>query len=187
MTFSEQDKKTFIIGLFIAILIIAGSVYFYIMFIKKETAKNTQESEKMKKELKGIETDLLMMQKFIGNEGKINQMKKKVEAASKRLPNSPEAYEFLEELISVLRISKVNQHQLIPQKYKAQSVYTEIPYSIGLRARFHEYGTFLNLVEENPNRFMRINSFHIINDTKRPSIHPVTVGISTFMFNRRTK
>lgn len=187
MAYSEQEKKILFLGIFIAALLVGGSIYYYLMFAKKDIELNKTKMEKINDEVKAIDKDLKSMKRFMGKEDEIAAMKKKVEAVSKRLPSSPDEYEFLQELINVLRLSKVNQHLLKPQPYATQTLYTEIPYNIDIRARYHEFGTFLNLVEENQNRFMRINSFKINNDTNRPSVHPISVGISTFMFNRRAK
>ncbi len=185
MTFSEQEKKTIFLGIFIAAMIVAGSIYYYIMFVKKEIEVNNTKMTKLSKEIKDVEKELKEMQRFMGKEEEVSSMKKLVETASNRLPSSHNEYEFLEQLIEVLRYSKVSQHALIPKTSIAQTMHTEFPYEINLKAKYHQFGTFLNLVEENPNRFIKVNSFTVANDDKNPSIHPIKVEISTFMFNRR--
>lgn len=185
MTFTEQEKKVLFLGAFIAAMMVAGSLYYYVMFVKKEVAANAEKVVKIRKEIKVVEKELNDMKRFMGKEEEVTNMRKIVESTTKRLPSSHNEYEFLSLLINILRVSKVNQHFLKPSAYVAQTLYTEIPYSIDLKARYHEFGSFLNLVEENPDRFIRVNSFQISNDKDRPSIHPIKVVISTFMFNRR--
>jgi Tfp pilus assembly protein PilO len=63
--------------------------------------------------------------------------------------------------------------------------YTEIPYTIEAHGRYHEIGQFLTLIEQNPQRFMRLRNFTAENNLERPSIHPVQMEISTFMFNQQ--
>ena len=63
------------------------------------------------------------------------------------------------------------------------SLYTEIPYVILAHGRYHAVGQFLTLVEQNPQRFMRVKYLKIKNDLLRPSIHTIQMVVETFMFN----
>jgi len=44
-------------------------------------------------------------------------------------------------------------------------------------------GIILTLLEQNTDRFMRVKSFKITDNLQRPSVHPIDMQISTFMFN----
>jgi Tfp pilus assembly protein PilO len=183
MTFTEKDKKTLQVGVFIAILLGAGIFYYHITIIKPRINANNSKAEELKEETKQLKEDYRTMLALKDQEDLIKAMEKSVRDAARRLPSRPDAPGFLNELIEILRMTGVKNQTITPQNYDEHTLYTAIPYEIECHSRYHEFGQFLNLIEENPNRFMRVNSFHARNDQKRPSIHPVSLRISTFMFN----
>ena len=103
---------------------------------------------------------------------------------TKRLPNRPDAPGFYEELVLSLRESQISQSAVRSVNAKVQSQYTEIPYEVSAFGQFHKLGNFLTLIEQNPQRFMRIKNFVVTNIDDRPSVHPIEMEIATFMFNR---
>jgi Tfp pilus assembly protein PilO len=182
MPLSEQDKKSLIVGIFIAVVLAAAIGYYYLMIIKPQIMKNEKEAEELGREIAKLKGEYGEMQDLMKQKDVIEQQMKIVEEAAKRLPRSPDAPGFLEELINVLRITGVTNNRVIQRAAVARHLYAEIPYEIVCSSRYHELGHFLNLIEENPRRFMRVDSFRITNDNNRPSVHPITVEISTFMF-----
>jgi Tfp pilus assembly protein PilO len=104
---------------------------------------------------------------------------------SAKLPDSPDAPGFYQALVRVLQVTRVDYSELQPLKDAPRTVYVELPYKITCKARYHDLGHFLNLIEENPDRFMRVKTFTIENQDSRPSVHPVTLEIGTFMFIKR--
>ncbi len=84
-----------------------------------------------------------------------------------------------------LRSSGIVTSKVAPEKLSIYSGYTEIPYTVKAQGRYHEFGQLLNLLEENPDRFMRVKSLTISNNPRQPSHHPIDVGIATFMFVQR--
>ena len=184
MAFSEQDKKTLSIGIFVAVVVFAGLAYWHFFVLKRHYKRNESLKTTIKEEINKYKDELAEIREVEAQRGQIDKMRAVVQEAAKRLPNRPDAPGFFNELIRILRITGVQTTRVDPQPPRGQVLYTEIPYSIVSRCRYHEFGQFLNLIEENQKRFMRVNSFNIINDDNRPSVHPVTVGISTFMFNK---
>ncbi|RMH29774.1 MAG: hypothetical protein D6691_02160, partial [Candidatus Hydrogenedentota bacterium] len=92
---------------------------------------------------------------------------------------------FFQALSKVLQVTRVDYTELEPLKEVSRSAYVEIPYRIKGTARYHDFGHFLNLIEDNPDRFMRVRTFTIENRDDRPSVHPVTIELATFMFVKR--
>jgi Tfp pilus assembly protein PilO len=187
MILDEKAKKTLTVGIVLAI-VITGVVswgHFYILkpyYLRNDAMKKTL-NEEIKK-LKDSLRDIIEVEK---SQPIIAEMHKVVEEASWRLPSSPDAPGFFQELIRILRITGVQARRVDPLERRGSVLYTEIPYKIEGQCRYHEFGQFLNLIEENQNRFMRVKSFSIGNNENRPSIHPVTVNIGTFMFNKALK
>lgn len=184
MTFDEQAKKTLLVGVVIAGLIIAGFAYYNFVILGPYYQRNENRLVDLDKEIKVLREQLKEINEARGYADQIAEMRKVVEEYAKRLPNTPDAPGFYQELIRILRITGVRTSRIEPKSHRQETLYTEIPYNIEGRCRYHELGQFINLIEENENRFMRINYLHITNNQDRPSIHPVSVGISTFMFNQ---
>jgi Tfp pilus assembly protein PilO len=184
MTLDEQAKKTLSIGLFIAIVIFAGFAYWHVTILKLHYSRNEKKKDELKVEIKKYNLALSEIRNAELQKDRIEEMRKIVAEAARRLPNSPDAIGFYHELIRILRITGVGAKRVDPLPNKAQAMYTEIPYSIKSVCRYHELGQFLNLLEENQSRFMRVKSFSINNNDSRPSMHPVSVDIATFMFTR---
>lgn len=183
MTFTDKDKKTLQVGVFIALLIGAGIAYYYVTIMKPKIKVDSSKVEELQAEIKTLNQDYRTMLALKDQEHMIRAMEKGVLDAARRLPSRPDAPGFLNELIEILRITGVKNQTITPQAYGEHTLYTAIPYDIECSSRYHEFGQYLNLIEENPNRFMRVNSFRVSNNDKRPSIHPVSLRISTFMFN----
>ncbi|HPB30888.1 MAG TPA: type 4a pilus biogenesis protein PilO [Candidatus Sumerlaeota bacterium] len=184
MQIDEQSKKTLIGGVVVACLIIGGFLYYNSMILGTFYVQSQKKKEELGKEIKALNEELKQIREAEAQRDQIEQMRLVVAEAAKRLPDSPDAPGFYQELIRILRITGVFANRIDPREQRRQALYTEIPYELNAQCRYHEFGQFLNLIEENQSRFMRINALEVKNKDDRPSIHPVTIGISTFMFNR---
>lgn len=184
MTFDEQAKKRLTLGLFCAVVIFAALAYWHYSFLKPVYKKYDSQTKALTGEISKLKGDLEEISKAEKARGEVENMRKIVAEAAKRLPSTPDAAGFYQELIRILRITGVLTTRVDPGGNRVQTLYTEIPYGIQCQCRYHEFGQFLNLIEENQTRFMRVNSFVLNNNDNRPSIHPISVNISTFMFNK---
>ncbi|MBN1899719.1 type 4a pilus biogenesis protein PilO [Candidatus Sumerlaeota bacterium] len=184
MELDEQAKKNLTVGLFIAIMLTAGFGYYHYIWLKPYYQSCEEKIKSLKSEIKVLNGELREIEAVEKQKDQIAEMQRVVDEATKRLPNTPDAAGFYQELIRVLRITGVFATRVEPGRKRTEAMYTEIPYIIACQCRYHEYGQFLNLIEDNQSRFMRVNSFNIKNNDNRPSIHPISVNISTFMFNK---
>ena len=113
-----------------------------------------------------------------------HELRQMIQKVIQRLPSRPDAPGFLVALVSILRQTGIIQRSVTPEETVNRTQYTEIPYEIDAFGRYHELGQFLTLVEQNPARFMRVKAMRVSNNLARPSIHPIELQISTFMFNQ---
>ncbi len=184
MAINEGDKKVLTYGIFLAVVIVAALLYYNWAIVVPQKKANEQKREKLAKELKDLKRQYTEMLALVNQRDKVKKELAILEEAAKRLPRSLDRFNFFVELSDILQLTGVKYSKITPQKINVKAFYTEIPYVISCLARYHEYGQFLNMIEQNPRRFMRVSSFTINNDQKRPSIHPITVSVSTFMFNK---
>jgi Tfp pilus assembly protein PilO len=80
----------------------------------------------------------------------------------------------------MLHNTGVDYDAVRPLPDRRRQLFTEMPYLIDSNAAFHEFGQFLNLIEENPNRFMRVSHIDVTNSREHPTVHPANLEITTF-------
>lgn len=182
MELNEKQRQALTAGLILAAAALLLTGYFY--FFNFKPARETAQKEWTRTEatIATLKKDIQMMEDFASNRAEMERLMAQVEQARRRLPSDPEAVQFLQVLRDSLRKTGVGFTRVAQGRLVNRSLYSEIPYSIKGSARYHELGQFINLIECNPERFMRVNRIVMTNDYRRPSIHPVEVGISTFMF-----
>ncbi len=185
MNFSDEQKKILIGVVVVGVLAFGAVGYYWYFFGKTAVADDKAAAEKAVTEKNDIVAKLDKIEKFKKDTaGKYEEMEENLRKVEMRLPQSRQAIEFFGTLNDILNNTGVSNERLAADRIVQQpgNSYAEIPYSIKAVGRFHELGQFLNLVEQNPRRFMRVKTLNIGNDSKQPSNHPVEVKIATFKF-----
>ncbi|MDK2970362.1 MAG: Pilus assembly protein PilO [Candidatus Sumerlaeota bacterium] len=182
MQFTEKQKQVLIVGLLFCGILLAFTIYFQFMFFKADVAAAKKDAAKKETEIANLEKDIRQMREFINNDEELARLQERVEIAKKRLPSDPQAIQFLELLRDSLQKTNVSFSRIEKESTVTRSMYNEIPYVVKGSARYHEFGQFINLIECHPERFLRVSEFTLDNNNNRPTIHPMNVRISTFMF-----
>jgi len=183
LTVQQKDgiKAGFILA---AVLFVGVGAYWY-QFAKPEVAAAETTVAKLDGEIKDLQQQVREMDLAAENIEKLKEKQRLLEEVAAKLPSTVAAPEFYKALEEILQITRLSYSELSQQPLLERTIYTEIPYQIVGRGRYHDFGQFLNLVEENPNRLMRIKTFVIENDDTRPSVHPLKVQLATFKFNKK--
>jgi len=182
MQLNENQQKTLIVGVIFAVLALVAVIVLNVTYFSTQRTELQQNISTAETEITNLESERALMRSFLGNEAEHRDLMQRVEDARRRLPSDPQAFQFLEILRDTLSNTNVNFSFLSQENSIRRSMYEEIPYRVRGAARYHEFGQFINIIECHPERFMRVSTFSLSNDTRRPSIHPIEVGISTFMF-----
>lgn len=182
MELTEKQKQILIVGLLFCGVLLVFTLYFQFMFFAKDMKEANKQAKKLSGDRDKLTKQIDTMTRFIENDEERQALRERVEVAKKRLPSDPESLQFLELLQDCLSKTGVSFTQIAQERAVNRSMYQEIPYAIQGSARYHEFGEFVNLIECHPERFMRISEFSLKNNNNRPTIHPMTVRISTFMF-----
>ncbi len=181
---SEKNKRILQVGLAIGLVGLIAAVYTWYIWAKPEITKQKKEQESKSAQIATINRQLMQIQNQADLQKTIQQKKAFLEQASRRLPATPNAEGFLASLSDMLQRSSVKVRSVNGEAIQPRSNYTEIPWRVSAMAQYVELGVFFNLVEENPQRLMRVKSFTISNDEELPGYHPVDIQIGTFMFNK---
>lgn len=179
---SEKNKQVLVIGLVFAGILAFLVGYFWFVSISPSMKKNETQRKALDQKIASHNAELKKINDFLNDTAERERMMAKVADAQRRLPASRQDLEFLQLLQNALKTTGVAQSRVAPGKSVKRNMYEEIPFSVRGSARYHEFGQFINLIECHPDRFMRVSSFTLSNNDKRPSIHPMDVGITTFMF-----
>lgn len=183
LTLQQKDaiKAGGILAVFLMALV--GGYYFY--FAKSEMEAAQLRMTALKKEISDASRRIAEMNEAAQNIEALKEKQKLLAEVAAKLPSTIAPEEFYRALDEILSVTRVSYSELTQLPLLSRPVYTEIPYKINGRGRYHDFGQFLNLVEENPIRLMRVKTFTIENDDNRPSVHPLTVNIATFKFNTK--
>jgi Tfp pilus assembly protein PilO len=136
------------------------------------------------KELKEYNTQLTQINDLMKQKDEVDKQAETIKKITRRLPSSPDAPGFLNALLMTLGTTGIIQENVKPGQTTDRTLYTEIPYSVVAHGHYHAFGQFLTLIEQNPDRFMRVKKLKIENNLDRPSVHPIEMEIATFMFNQ---
>lgn len=183
---TPQQRDAIKAGAILAIVMLGGAYAFYAYYVQPEVKRTTDLITKIDKEIKDLDVRLRDMNEAEKNLEALKQKQEYLRQIAAKLPSSIAPQEFYNAMIEILQTTRIDYSAMSQQKLEERTVYTEIPYKITCKGRYHDFGQFLNMVEENPVRLMRIKRFTIENDDRRPSVHPINVELATFMFNKRS-
>lgn len=180
---SENQKIGLVAIIIIGVLATFGNFYYKMGPAQASIQRYNGQQKKFQAELEQAKEDYRIIEAMLNDEARYNELKEMVAVARKRLPDSIQAAGFLQALISVLAATGIHGQSVVKMKHVTDSEqYHEIPYKIKAQGRYHELGQALTMIEQNPDRFMRVKNFTLTNDVDRPSIHPIDLEIATFVF-----
>lgn len=180
---TEQDKKMLQIGIFMGLAAVVGLGYWWFIWVRNEEDNQRNIQTAVTNDIKALDKELSEITLAEQQRTEIEQKAELVEQACSRLPSTPDAAGFLNNLVDILRQSGVVNRFVNKGEPVEYASYTEIPWHVRGVGQYFEFGSFINMVELNPNRFMRVKSLKVSNDPALPGYHPLEVEIGTFMFN----
>ncbi|HOE96372.1 MAG TPA: type 4a pilus biogenesis protein PilO [Candidatus Sumerlaeota bacterium] len=180
---SDQQKTALLVTVFVGLVGLILIAYFHFMIGRGMINKYERRTRDMVEETKELEVQLAEIRSLLSQKDELEKQAEMIEKVTRRLPDSPDAPGFLNALVMILGTTGIIQEEVKPDKNTARALYTEIPYSVKAHGHYHAFGQFLTLVEQNPDRFMRLKKLTIGNNAERPSVHPIEMEITTFMFN----
>ena len=183
MLLTDKQKTALIFTVFVGVVCLMLIGYFYLMFGRAAIKTYALNATTGKKELADCKDELMKINALLSQEDELNRQAETIAKVTRRLPSSPDAPGFLTAMLTILGTTGIIQEEVRPDKTSDRILYTEIPYKIKAHGHFHAFGQFLTLIEQNPDRFMRVKSLKISNNLDRPSVHPIEMEIATFMFN----
>jgi Tfp pilus assembly protein PilO len=184
MHFSEKQKSQMMIIGFMGLAVIAVLAWYHLMFARPKVEELGRQSATVQRQIDQKNGELKEIQTLLAQRERLEERRRMIARVMRRLPSTPDAPGFLVSLVEVLRQTGIIQRLVKPEATRNRADYTEIPYAVSAFGRYHELGQFLTLVEQNPDRFMRLRQMRVTNTIARPSIHPVELEITTFMFNK---
>jgi Tfp pilus assembly protein PilO len=182
---SLEARRNLRSGAILAVVMVVAACIYWFNMVKPQIDRDTLEIDKVKAQIADLDAKLKQMADAEKNWAFLKEKQALLDKLAKKLPNSVDAPGFFQAMVKILAITRIEMTDLTPETPSQRTVYTEIPYKITGRGRYHDFGQFLNLIEENPERFMRVKTLTVENQDDRPSIHNISVRIGTFMFNPR--
>lgn len=182
---TAQQKDAIKAGLILAFVLLGGLGAYWWKFTQPEIAAAEKTVVGIDTEIADLNSQINNMDAASENVEKLKEKQRLLEEVAAKLPSTVAPQEFYRALEEILKVTRMSYSELSQLSLLERAVYTEIPYQIVGTGRYHDFGQFLNLIEENPNRLMRIKTFVIENDDTRPSVHPLKIQLATFKFNKK--
>lgn len=185
--YTPQQRDTVKAGAILAAVLFAGAYAFHAYYIQPELKATTAKTTKLIAEIKELDARLTEMKNAAKNLAALRQKQELLARVAAKLPSTVAPEETFRALEEIFQVTRVDYTQLTPLPLAERETYSEIPYRLTGRGRYHDFGQFLNMVEENSKRLMRVKTFTVENDDTRPSIHPLTIELATFKFKAKVR
>jgi len=188
--FSEMDKKVLQVILVVGVVAVLGLFYHVWAKVNPEVKRRDAAIRANTAEIKRKKEELDDLKAWRARAAEIGVIVQSLEEKIARLPRTRSAREFFRILRECVRMTNLTDLKVQRLKEIPMGAYEEVPYLIVCRARYHDLGQFLALIEQHRSQIMRLKTLDISNDIKRPSRHPVTLRVATFVFTQplpRTK
>jgi len=182
MTFTDADKRVLQTALVAGVVALLGLFYYVWAIVNPEIKQLKSAVMTEEADIKVREAELAELKRWEGRAGEIAMIVKELNQKVQRVPKTSDPSEFLRILQECIRRTNLSDLKIVRLKNVPMGAYEEIPYTITCRARYHDLGQFLTLVEQNPQQVMRVKTLDVRNDLKRPSRHNVIVQLATFVF-----
>lgn len=183
MALSDNNKQALLVGGILGGAVFIILAYFAFQSILPEVKKYQADREKLATKLAADKKRLDGYKKELGDVEGRRKIEEAFRDVASRLPVSQDPFEVFDLLRTYFEGSDIQFTYLEPGIEKNRGKFKEYPFAVKGTARYHEFGQLINLIECNPDRLMRVTDMKMINNNKRPSIHPMEVVIATFTFN----
>jgi len=181
---SEADKRILRPILIGGAVILAALLYY--SWVTNDEAKSMDDRiASLKEQSKAKEAELTEIKRWESRAPEIEDIVKDLQEKVKRLPRTVEASDFFRILRDCVLMTNLTDISVGRVKRANMGAYEEIPYVIDCRARYHELGQFLAIVEQHSQQIMRVRRLDILEDVGRPSRHKVSMEIATFVFTEQ--
>lgn len=184
-----KTKKQ-MLGIYIAVLVIALSFFFYI-FVRPSLAKLSAlipKVQAIRANIRTVSDDLLFEDKL---KKQTQALQAKLGEYEKRLSREKEIPLLLENLSNIARSSGVKIQSITPlsrsQAYKndnhdkGETVYQEVPIAITAASGYHELGDFVSTLESDK-RFMQVSDIKVKASRSMPAKHDIEFLVHVYTF-----
>lgn len=183
MQMTEKNKQALIAGSILGIAVLAVLLVFGFTYVFAEVASARQDVDRLRTQIRNDEQTLARIESFLEDDESFRQIEEAFARVSSRLPQDQDPFETFETLRGYFEGTAVSFTRIEPRSSVSRGRFSEHPFTIRGSARYHEFGQLVNLIEADPNRLMHVTNFRLSNSERRPSLHPMEVGIVTFSFN----
>lgn len=188
-----KDPRTQTLLLTVLVTLIAAALYLYFVFVPQAVRVFglTVSTGKMRSEL---ESARILIKDFKRLASDLKKQGLKVELYEKKLPAEQEIPALLENLSNMAKGSDIKIVGIAPamsyfkddRSVGKSRIYREIPILITAKSGYHEFGSFLNNLE-NADRFMKVADIGIKANKTSPKKHDVELMVCTYVLLAENK
>ncbi|OGW75003.1 MAG: hypothetical protein A2Z72_00575 [Omnitrophica bacterium RBG_13_46_9] len=188
----ELDKAKKRILLIYASALLLTVVLYFILFLRPTLAKLFEiipELKELRQNIKVVRDDLRFEEKL---KTRLEGLQEVLGEYENKLSREKELPKFLENLSKMARSSGVKILGITPlirtekQKSGAGDIYQEVPIIIGAQSGYHEFGAFINRLENDP-RYMQISDIKMQASRNNPRRHEIEFVVYAYTFKKESQ
>jgi Tfp pilus assembly protein PilO len=184
MPMNEKDKITLFLGIIIPVMIVGIFYYFDMQIFKPKREQLKADTEQLQDEINALNQEMRDMKAALARKDEILKIYEAVVERAGALQTQLDWEGNLKQINRMVTQTGISTKTVSPKAHTSHSLYTDFPYGIAGQSRYHEFGLLLNLIELNPERMMRVKQFDVSNNKDTPIIHPFSLTLATYVFNR---
>lgn len=185
MKLTDKQKQVLLVGGILGAACLVIIVYLGFMFVRPEVAAADKKVKDLNIKIEEASDNLNKYKAFLADTGKRAQLEEAFGRVQSKLPDVQDPIEVFDLLRDYIEGTDVTFTYLDPGDQTSRERFVEYPFTIRGTAGYHQFGQLVNLIECNPDRLMRVSNFKLTNNNRRPSVHPMEIGITTFTFRNQ--
>jgi type IV pilus assembly protein PilO len=177
----EEKQWVFVTVMFSLIILVA----FYFLYLQKST-KDYQSLVKNRDEVKAEVDKYTQMLNDPQLKTRIEDMRTQIGQFEERLPSEKEIPSLLTFMKEAADAAGVQYVSIIAKPLSQAQYYTEVPFDVVLRGKYHNVGKVINQIE-NHKRLMRVDDIDLTGGDKANAFkHELKFKLTTFVFNQES-
>jgi Tfp pilus assembly protein PilO len=172
---STQEKQAIIIGVLIGLAVLVAC--YYLLYLPMLTQMNNAnaENEKLDKQRAGL-------QAYLDDRDARGAEADRIRKFEYLLPEErevPQLFDYLRDIANDTGIEYIAIRSQEPQNRDLLKVF---PFEIELKSGYHQLGEFLEKIEVNQKRFLRVDDIQLTSSEDNPTLHDASVVVTTFAY-----
>jgi Tfp pilus assembly protein PilO len=172
---STQEKQAIVVGVLIGLAVLV--VCYYLFYIPMQ--RQMGEAQRKNAELDKQRRDL---QAYLDDRETRDAEAARIRKFEHMLPEEREVPQLFDYLRDIANDTGIEFIAIRSQESQNKNLLKVFPFEIDLKSSYHQLGEFLEKIEVNQKRFLRVDDIQLISSEENPTLHDASVVVTTFVY-----